>query len=114
MIVRNCDNVFIFLRMASMTLSPVHKRIGFSKKRKSVTWRDRQNAITKLLNETSALINLFYDVSIMVGPQIELNPISQMDSIEIKDSEWEQILSDSCKVLQRSLINFESKHYINM
>lgn len=113
MIVRNCDNLFMFHRMASMTLSPVHKRIGFSKKRKSVTWRDRQNAITELLNETSALIDIFYEVSIMVGPQNQLNPISQIDSIEIKDSKWQPILSDSCEVLQKSLFNFESKHYNN-
>lgn len=96
-----------------MTLSPVHKRIGFSKKRKSVTWRDRQNAITELLSETSALIDIFYDISIQLGPQIQLNPIPQLDFIEIKDSEWEPKLSDSCKVLQKSLFNFESKHYIN-
>lgn len=99
--------------MASMTLSPVHKRIGFRKKRKSVTWHDRQNAITQLLHETSALIDIFYVVSIMLGPQIELNPIPELCSIEIKDSEWQPILSDSCEVLQKSLFNFESKHNIN-
>lgn len=96
-----------------MTLSPLHKRIGFSKKKKSVTWNDRQNAITELLNETSALIEIFHEVSIMIGPQIELNPLPQLDYIDIKDSEWEPILSDSCEVLQKSLFNFESKHYIN-
>lgn len=111
MIVRNCDS-FLFSyhhRVASMTLAPVHKRIGFSKKRKSVTWRDRQHAIIELLNETSTLIDIFAEVSIMLGPQIELNPIPQLDSIEIKDSEWEPKLSDSCDILEKSLFNFQSK-----
>lgn len=98
-----------------MTLSPLHKRVGYSTKKKTVSWRDRENAVTKLLNETSALIDVFYEVSVMLGPQLNLNPAPSYDpnANQIEQSKWKPLLSESCNSLHKTLLDFEPKHHLS-
>lgn len=98
-----------------MKLSPLHKRSKNTTKKKSVTWRDRQVAVTELLYETSALIDVFYEVSAFIGPQINLNSIPHPNSEAnpILQSKLGPILSESCNDLMESLSNFEPKYHTN-
>lgn len=102
-------------RLDTMTLSPLHKRHTNSTKKKSVTWRDRQKTVTKLLHETSSLIDVFYEVSAMLGPQINLNTIPSIDPTpnDIQPSKWQPILLKSCDDLHKTLSNFEPTFHPN-
>lgn len=102
--------------MASMTLTPVEKRPSNSMKKKSVTWNERQLAVTKLINEASALIDIFNEVSIMIGPEMNLKlPKDEINpsSLSIPKSKWEPILSESCSDLQETLTNFKPRHHLS-
>lgn len=105
-----------------MTLSPMeNRRKGVNDngtKKKSVTWNDRQLAVTKLINEASALIEIFNDVSCMIGSDMNLkctiNAAAQKPKeLHIPESKWEPILNDSCNSLQNTLTNFAPNNHLS-
>lgn len=104
-----------------MTLTPMETRRksadGKSSKKKSVTWNDRQLAVTKLINEASALIDIFNEVSCMIGPDMNLkcsiNVAAQSPmGLNIPESKWQPILSESCNDLQKTLTNFKPHNHL--
>lgn len=102
--------------MASMTLTPIKKRSTTGTKKKSVTWNDRQLAVTRLINEASALIDVFNEVSIMIGPEMNLKLTTNeihSPTISIPKSKWQPILSESCNDLQQTLNNFKPRHHLS-
>lgn len=98
-----------------MTLSPMSERPKKSLKKKSVTWNDRQLAVTRLLNEASALIDIFDEMSMILGPEVKLNqtPCSESNAVTIPESKLNLILSESCDALQEKLINFKPNHHLD-
>lgn len=99
-----------------MTLAPMEDRRrsvdGKSTKKKSVTWNDRQLAVTKLIHEASALIDIFNEVSCMIGPEMNLKCSTNVAArnsaeLDIPESKWQPILSESCNDLQKTLTNFK-------
>lgn len=109
-------------RLAAMTLSPMENRRkivdGKNTKRKSVTWNDRQLAVTKLINEASALIDIFNEVSCMIGPEMDLKcsinmAVQSPTGVNIPESKWQPILSESCSDLQRTLTHFKPNSYMS-
>lgn len=96
-----------------MTLSPLQRRPKSNKKKKSVTWNDRQLAVTKLLTEASALIDIFNEVSIMLGPEMSLNQIPTGESVYIPKSKWDPILTESCNDLENALTNYRPRNHLN-
>lgn len=105
-----------------MTLSPMESRRGIvdgkSAKKKSVTWNDRQLAVTKLINEASALIDIFNEVSCMIGPDMNLKcsiNMATQNSTEpsIPESKWQPILCESCNDLQKTITNFKPHKYLS-
>lgn len=99
-----------------MTLTPVENRPKTSIKKKTVTWNERQLAVTKLIHEASALIDIFNEVSIMLGPDTDLKSAKDEinpTSITIPKSKWQPILSESCNDLQNTLTNFHPRHHLN-
>lgn len=99
-----------------MTLSPLENRPPkVSTKKKSVTWNDRQLAVTRLINEASALIDIFNEVSIMLGPEMSINKSMQRvdDKMCIPKSEWEPILSEACNDLENSLTNYRPRQHLS-
>ncbi|XP_055322630.1 uncharacterized protein LOC129578312 [Sitodiplosis mosellana] len=111
----NFNEIVIGQRLASMTLSPLQNRPPKSgTKKKTVTWNDRQLAVTKLINEASALINIFNEVSIMLGPEMSINKSAarKEDKVNIPKSKWEPILSESCNDLENSLTNCRPRQHL--
>lgn len=121
-----CDNLTAITkfqnRLAAMTLSPMENRRksvdGKSTKKKSVTWNDRQLAVTKLINEASALIDIFNEVSCVIGPEMNLKCSINMAAqnpmeLNIPESKWQPILSESCNDLQKRLINFQPHNHLS-
>lgn len=98
-----------------MTLTPMQMRPKTNTKKKTVTWNDRQLAVTKLLNEASALIDIFNDVSIMLGPEMSLNrmPVNNFNAINIPNSKLDPVLSESCKDLQNTLTSYKPKKHLS-
>lgn len=108
--------LYIFCRLASMTLSPLQNRPkANTTKKKSVTWNDRQLAVTKLINEASALIDIFNEVSIMLGPEMNISkhPINEADRMSIPKSKWDPILSESCNNLEQTLSNYRPREHLS-
>lgn len=98
-----------------MTLSPLQKRPKSNTKKKSVTWNDRQLAVTRLLSEASALIDIFNEVSMMLGPEMNLNkfPCDESNKVNIPKSKWKPILSESCNDLEKTLTNYRPRNHLN-
>lgn len=97
-----------------MNLSPVPKKPKIAK-RKTVTWNDKQLAVTKLLDEASALIDIFDEMSMVLGPEVKLKntaPISKIDILEIPKSKWDPILTASCNALQNTISNFKPHKHL--
>lgn len=110
--------VFIFKHsMDSMALTPVEKYPGISTKKKSVTWNERQLTVTNLINEASALIDIFNEVSIMLGPEVNLKRSKEDEidpsAVNIPNSKWKPILSESCADLCNALTKFKPHKHLS-
>lgn len=87
-----------------------------STKTKSVTWNESQLAVTQLLNDTSALIDIFDELSMVLGPECTLNhprnPV--LETIDVPPSKLAPIVKESCASLERclSLCKPKSNHLI--
>lgn len=81
------------------------ERKKLSTKPKMVTWNDSKLAVTKLLNDTTALIDIFDEISMVLGPESNLNypRIPILDNIEIPPSKFAPILNESCASLEKCL-----------
>lgn len=98
-----------------MRLSPIAPRARGYKK-KMVTWNDsQQEAVVNLLNEASALIDVFDEMSMILGPEVKLNsPLDRpIEAIEIPTSKWDPILTDSCNLLKEKITNFKPHAHLN-
>lgn len=98
-----------------MRLSPILPRTR-SHKKKTVSWNDtQQEAVVNLLHEASALIDIFDQMSIILGPEVKLNnlPEKPMETVEIPKSKWDPILTESCNSLQEKITNFKPHSHLN-
>ncbi|XP_058840009.1 uncharacterized protein LOC131695490 [Topomyia yanbarensis] len=91
-------------RLANMRLSPVQPRKPRPDK-KTVTWSDTQHrAVSNLLHEATALVDMFDQVSMLLGPDIKLNAIQpQEEEFKLPPPKWEPLLIKSCHALQDKL-----------
>lgn len=98
-----------------MRLSPITPRPSTGNGiRKSVSWDDRQHqAVSELLTEASALIDVFDQMSMILGPEVPLHsiPRESSDMLAIPPSKWDPILSESCDLLNEKLQNFKPRHH---
>lgn len=100
--------------MATMHLSPVPRRMPIkNSKGKSVTWNDKQLAVTRLLTETSALIDIFDEIGMRLGPNVDLKlpAVPHIEPIVIPESKWDAALTDSCNSLEEKLFNFQPREH---
>lgn len=107
--------VIVPIRLASMTLAPLENRPKPITKKTSVTWNERQLAVTTLINEASALIDIFNEVSMMLGPEMNLNKFTtnEADQTHIPKSKWEPILKLSCDDLKNSLKSYRPRKHLS-
>ncbi|XP_062555407.1 uncharacterized protein LOC134220372 [Armigeres subalbatus] len=90
-------------RLANMRLSPIPPRRPRPNK-KTVTWSDTQHrAVSDLLHEATALVDMFDHVSMLLGPDIKLHSIPPQDDIKLPPPKWEPLLSKSCDLLEEKL-----------
>lgn len=87
-----------------MRLSPVLPR----RRRpnlKTVTWSDsQQRAVNELITEASALIDMFDQVSMLLGPDINLNDVKHINADDvIPPFKYDSILTESCNLLEQKL-----------
>lgn len=95
-----------------MHLSPVPRRAPTkNSKGKSVTWNEKQLAVTRLLTETSALVDIFDEMAMRLGPNVELKhpTVPHIEPIVIPESKWNERLADSCNALEEKLTDFNSR-----
>ncbi|XP_058452123.1 uncharacterized protein LOC131430884 isoform X2 [Malaya genurostris] len=91
-------------RLANMRLSPVLPRKPRPNK-KTVTWSDTQHrAVSNLIHEATALVDMFDQVSMLLGPDIKLHAVKpQEEEFELPPPKWEPLLTKSCHLLQEKL-----------
>lgn len=90
-----------------MRLSPIPPRQP-SIKKKTVSWSDsQQRAIVDLITEASALIDVFDQVSLLLGPHIKLRAPTKIENTVIGPSKWGPILERQCQELEEELNNFK-------
>uniref|UniRef100_A0AAG5CX27 Uncharacterized protein n=1 Tax=Anopheles atroparvus TaxID=41427 RepID=A0AAG5CX27_ANOAO len=91
-------------RVANMRLSPIPPRRPRRPNQKTVTWSDRQHrAVSKLLNEASALVDMFDHVSLLLGPDIKLHKLPPQQEFNLPPPKWEPLLTKSCDLLEEKL-----------
>lgn len=92
-----------------MHLSPLPaRRSNF--KRKSVTWSDAQHqAVSQLMFEATALLDVFDNVAMLIGPDInvKLAPSTNFESLKLPESKWQPVLEKSSKDLDECLKHFQ-------
>lgn len=88
-----------------MRLSPIQcKPKPTFNNQKHVTWSDSQIiAVSALLNEASALIEIVDRVSIILGPNVKLNKVTEPENFEMSPPKWSGILKESCNLLEEQL-----------
>lgn len=92
-----------------MHLSPLPARRA-NIKRKSVTWSDAQHqAVSELMFEASALLDVFDNVALLLGPDlnVKLSPKSTYKSLKLPESKWQPVLEKSSKDLEECLKAFQ-------
>lgn len=90
-------------RLANMRLSPIPPRRPHPNK-KTVTWSDTQHrAVSDLLHEATALVDMFDHVSMLLGPDIKLHPIPPQEEFKLPPPKWEPLLTKSCDLLEEKL-----------
>lgn len=73
---------------------------------KRVTWSDKQHKIvTDLVSEANALMNIFDQVTMLLGPDIRLNPAPKLDETPIPIFQMDSLLKNSCDVLEEKIKN---------
>lgn len=91
-------------RVANMRLSPVHPRRPPRPNKKTVTWSDTQHrAVSDLLHEATALVDMFDQVSMLLGPDIKLHAIPPQEEFKLPPPKWEPLLTKSCDLLEEKL-----------
>ncbi|ETN58566.1 hypothetical protein AND_009865 [Anopheles darlingi] len=91
-------------RVANMRLSPIPPRRPRAPHQKTVTWSDRQHrAVSRLLDEASALVDMFDHVSLLLGPDIELHKLPPQQEFSLPPPKWEPLLVKSCDLLEEKL-----------
>lgn len=109
-------NVTGVIRLASMYLRPLHWRPRILTH--TPTYRPahtQQIAVNALIDEAAALLELFNDVSLALGPYVKLNDIDRIQSydINVPASKWQPVLSASCTALEKCLANFTPKSHLH-
>lgn len=91
-------------RLANMRLSPLPPKRTTLKK-KTVSWSDAQErAVTDLISEAAAMMDAFDQVSMLLGPNLQLNEtIDVSEETALPTSKWDSILTQSCQNLADEL-----------
>lgn len=99
-----------------MKLSPIPMRRNQNLSLKRVNWCDLQHkAVNDLILEASKLIDVFDDVAILLGPNLNLrSTIKLEDSTVTPLSKWAPILTQTCDLLDEQLKQFDSDNYNNI
>lgn len=100
----NFKNLIIGQRLSNMTLSPIPIRRPRLNK-KSVTWSDPHHisAVSELITEASALVNIFDQVALILGPDIKLNKLPPKEDYSLPSLKWDPLLTRSCDILEDKL-----------
>lgn len=90
-----------------MRLSPVpprHRRPNL----KRVTWSDtEQKMVLDLVSEANALLNIFDQVTLLLGPDIKLNPVPKLDESPMPPFQMQAKLKNSCDMLEEQINNLQ-------
>lgn len=97
-----------------MRLSPVplrHRRPHS----KRVTWSDsQQKIVTNLVSEANALINIFDQVTMLLGPDLRLNPTPKFDENPLPPFKMDSLLKTSCDVLEEKIMKIKPIQLLEM
>ncbi|CAH1728665.1 unnamed protein product [Chironomus riparius] len=105
----NFESLVLGQRFLNARLSPVPERIS----RPKVTWSDTQiKVVNDLMSEATALFALFDQVAMLLGPDIKLHNISDVEEFELPASKYNEELTKSCEKLEASLKRLQSPHYL--
>lgn len=105
-------DMLIGQRLANMRLSPLPPKRPTLKK-KTVSWSDTQErAVAELISEASAMMDAFDEVSMLLGPNLQLNDMNDVTEMTaLPESKWDPILTQSCQTLADELKKFKPHHF---
>ena len=100
------NNIAMGRKLANMTLSATNYKKSNLKIPKSLVWTEaQQSAINILINEANALLDVFEEMSMVLGPDLLLNDVPERDHTEIKflSKYWSPILDSSRLLIEKKI-----------
>lgn len=79
---------------------------------KQVTWSDSQiRVVSELMNEANALMDMFDQVAMLLGPDIKLHNVSDAEEFVMPKSKYQHELSKSCSKIEKNLQKLEGVNF---
>ncbi|KAG5670917.1 hypothetical protein PVAND_001146 [Polypedilum vanderplanki] len=104
----NFTDLVLGNRFLNARLSPVPPRIH-RPNLKQVTWNDAQvKIVNDLMQEATALLDVFDQVAMMLGPDIKLHNVSDVEEFKLPESKYNEEMTKSCEKLEASLKRLQS------
>ncbi|CAO1427916.1 unnamed protein product [Diamesa serratosioi] len=99
----NFHDMILGQRFLNTRLSPVAQR-HHRPNLKQVTWSDSQlKVVSDLVEEANLLMEMFDQVAMLLGPDIKLHNISEVEDFVMPPSKYNKELSLSCDKIEESL-----------
>lgn len=107
----NFHDMVLGQRFLNSRLSPVpprHHRHNL----KQVTWSDSQiKVVSGLIEEANLLMEMFDQVAMLLGPDIKLHNVSEVEDFVMPPSKYNKELSHSCDKIEESLRKLQGVQY---
>lgn len=106
----NFKDLVLGNRFLNARLSPIPMRERRPNK-KEVTWSDSQvRVVSDLINEANALMDMFDQVAMLLGPDIKLHNVSDVEDFVLPPSKHNEELTKTCEKIEKNLQKLDNLH----
>lgn len=106
----NFKDLVLGNRFLNARLSPIpvrERRPG----KKEVTWSDTQvKVVSELMSEANALMEMFDQVAMLLGPDVKLHNVSDVEEFVMPPSTYKEQLNQTCGRIEENLQRVEKLH----
>lgn len=106
----NFKDLVLGNRFLNARLSPIPVRERRPNK-KEVTWSDTQvKVVSELINEANALMDMFDQVAMLLGPDVKLHNVSDVEDFVMPPSTYKDQLNQTCGRIEQNLMKVDHLH----
>jgi hypothetical protein len=106
----NFKDLVLGNRFLNARLSPIPTRERRPNK-KEVSWSGEQvKVVSDLISEANALMDIFDQVAMLLGPDIKLHKVSDVEEFVLPPSKYNEELNKSCEKIEKNLQKLDNLH----